>query len=201
MKQSVVADIPFALLDWDDLTNLTKHLASQVKSCNRSYDRLVALANGGLTMVRLLADELQLTDISLLQISSYSGVAEHDPEPIILQGLPEVVSGERLLIFEDIVDTGATLQVLDQYLDAIGVNEFDVATLVEKNHTVRPAEFVADRINRWIIFPYETRETIEDLVKKWQQSSLSAEQISANLLQIGFSKQQIEQFAQLELIF
>lgn len=194
MKESVVADIPFVLLNWEDLTKLTKNLAKQVKSCDRQYDRIVALANGGLTMVRLLADELELLDISLLQISSYSGVAEHDPEPIILQGLPEQVAGQRLLIFEDIVDTGATLQVLDKYLDTLGVHEFDVATLVEKSHTVRQAEFVAERINSWIIFPYETRETIEDLQSKWQAAGKDLSEIRGNLLQIGFTKEQIDQF-------
>lgn len=191
MKKSIVDDIPFALLDWNDLSNLTTKLAQQIEKDGRQYDRIIALANGGLTMVRDLADQLQQKNISLLQISSYSGVAEHDPEPVILQPLPMDVQAEKLLIFEDIVDTGSTLEVLDKYLDTLGVRNYQVATLIEKSATSRQAEFVGEHIDRWIIFPYETKETILDLVSKWQDK-FDQPQIVEHLRVIGFTVTEIE---------
>ena len=170
MKHSTVDNIPFTLLDWADLQSITDDLAHQINGQAQNFDRIIAVANGGLTMVRHLADRLNLKVISLLQISSYQGVAEHDPEPIILQPLPMDVQGERLLLFEDIVDSGATLKVMEQYLETIGVTEFKVATQVEKSHTVKHADFVGLHQDGWIIFPYETRETILDLGQKWRQA-------------------------------
>jgi len=187
MKQSVVDDIAFSLLDWSDLTQITEDLAQQINGQAQQYDRIVALANGGLTMVRHLADRLNLKTISLLQISSYQGVAEHDPEPVILQPLPMDVQGEKILLFEDIVDTGATLEVMDKYLDTIGVESYQVATQIEKSHTIRRAEYVGAYNDDWIIFPYETRETILDLKAKWLQASNTLAEVKEKLLTIGFS--------------
>lgn len=192
MKQSNVGDIPFALFNWSDMTELTEDLAKAINGQAKDYDRIVALANGGLTMVRHLADRLNQKTISLLQISSYQGVAEHDPEPIIQQPLPMDVQGEKLLIFEDIVDTGATLVVMDKYLDAIGVENYQVATLVEKSQTVRRAEFVGARNDSWIIFPYEIRETILDLNKKWQSVGLGNQDIRDRLTEIGFNSADLD---------
>ncbi len=194
MKQSQIDDIAFTLFDWPDLTQLTESLAQQILQSGQQFDRIVPLANGGLTMVRHLADRLNLKTISLLQISSYQGVAEHDPEPIILQPLPTDIQGENVLIFEDIVDTGSTLLVMDKYLETIGVDRYIVATQVEKSHTVRQAEYVGTRNDDWIIFPYEVRETILDLQAKWRKSQVQDSEIRERLVEIGFSNQDIVQY-------
>jgi len=194
MKQSIVDDIAFTLLDWPDLTQITEDLAAQINGQAQEFDRIVALANGGLSMVRHLADRLNFKTISLLQISSYQGVAEQDPEPVILQPLPMDVQGENILLFEDIVDTGATLEVADKYLETIGVSSYKVATQVEKSHTTYHADFVGVRNDDWIIFPYETRETILDLQSKWQSSGVTREEIFQRLTTIGFSQTDIDQY-------
>ena len=194
MKQSQIDDIAFTLLDWQDLTQLTESLAKQIFLSGESFDRIVPLANGGLTMVRHLADRLNLKTISLLQISSYQGVAEHDPEPIILQPLPTDIAGEKVLIFEDIVDTGSTLLVMKKYLETIGVSEYKVATQVEKSHTVAHADFIGTQNDDWIIFPYEVRETILDLQAKWESSGTLGSEIRERLKEIGFQDGDIEQY-------
>jgi hypoxanthine phosphoribosyltransferase len=194
MKQSQIDDIAFTLLDWQDLTRLTENLADQIMADGRKFDRIVAVANGGLTMVRHLSDRLNLKTISAMQISSYQGVAEHDPEPIILQPLPSDVQGESVLIFEDIVDTGSTLLVMDKYLETIGVHDYVIATQVEKSHTVRKAEYVGLRNSDWVIFPYESRETILDLQAKWHASGVSGGEIRERLFTIGFSSTDIDQY-------
>jgi hypoxanthine phosphoribosyltransferase len=192
MKHTHVGGIPFALLNWQDLTTLTEKLAAEILSSGQEFDRIIAVANGGLTMVRHLADRLNLKTISVLQISSYQGVAEHDPEPIIQQPMPLDVQGEKLLIFEDIVDTGSTLLVMDQYLETIGVSEYWIATQVEKSKTVRNADYVGARMDEWLIFPYEIRETIVDLMKKWRAEQIPDSEIRERLLTIGFASEDID---------
>lgn len=194
MKHSVIDDIPFVLLDWSDLTHITDDLAQQIQARAAEYDRLIAVANGGLTMVRYLGDRLNLKVISLLQISSYQGVAEHDPEPIIQQPLSSDVQGERLLIFEDIVDSGATLEVLKKYLETIGVDHYEIATQVEKSHASEHADYVGLHQDGWIIFPYEVRETIVDLKEKWQTAGVSESEIRERFMTIGFLPRDIDSY-------
>ncbi len=193
MKRSNVAGINFALLTWDDLTSLTSKLADEIQKDEVliQYDRIVALANGGLTMVRYLADHLNIKTINLLQISAYDSVAQQMPEPVLLQPLAINVSGEKILVFEDIVDSGATLKVVDNYFAALGVKEYKVAAQIQKNKAVRSADYVGEQIDDWIIFPYETFETIRDLNNQWLAKNLPESEIRENLSVIGFNESEI----------
>lgn len=194
MKVSKVQGIPFRLLDWEDLALLTNNLADQINGQARHLDRLVALANGGLTMVRHLADILEMDRISLLQIKSYTGINENVSQPRIEQPLHINVENENLLVFEDIVDTGNTLKSIQQYLEEKKAASYTVATLVQKTHATVKAEFVGAEWDEWIIFPYETRETIQALKQKWLGESISEDQIREGLQEIGFTHDQIDRF-------
>ncbi len=194
MKVSTVQGIPFRLLNWEDLAVLTNALADQINGKAQHLDRFVALANGGLTMVRHLADILEMDRISLLQVKSYTGINENVTQPRIEQPLHVEVQNEHLLVFEDIVDTGNTLRTIHEYLQEKGAASALVATLVQKSHSSVQADFVGARWDEWIIFPYETRETIQALQQKWSTAGVADQEIRAALLEIGFSVQQIDRF-------
>lgn len=194
MKVSTVQNIPFRLLNWEDLAELTNTLADQINGQAQHFDRLVALANGGLTMVRHLADILEMDRISLLQIKSYTSINENVTTPTIVQPLHIDVENENLLIFEDIVDTGNTLKSIQEYIVEKKASSYIVATLIQKSHTTKKAEFVAAEWDEWVIFPYETRETIQALKQKWLSSDVSESDIRQGLQEIGFTNDQIDRF-------
>jgi len=194
MKVSTVQNIPFRLLNWEDLAELTNILADQINGQARQLDRLVALANGGLTMVRHLADILEMDRISLLQIKSYTSINENVSTPSIVQPLHIDVENENLLIFEDIVDTGNTLKAIQEYIVEKKASSYVVATLIQKSHTTKKAEFVAAEWDEWVIFPYETRETIQALKQKWQANGVVESNIRQGLHEIGFTNDQIDRF-------
>lgn len=194
MKVSAVQNIPFRLLNWEDLAELTNILADQINGQARQLDRLVALANGGLTMVRHLADILEMDRISLLQIKSYTSINENVSTPSIVQPLHIDVENENLLIFEDIVDTGNTLKAIQDYIVEKKASSYVVATLIQKSHATKKAEFVAAEWDEWIIFPYETRETIQALKQKWLQGGVGESEVRTGLQEIGFTNEQIDRF-------
>ena len=190
MVLSQVANIPFALLDWNDLDRATRDLAQQVNASEISYDRIVALANGGLTMVRHFADLIDLRAISAMQVALYRGVNERHSEPEIIQPLTVSVENQRLLIFEDIVDTGATLEFTLKKLKELGATEIHTASLFRKSHASIHPEYAVELLDRWVIFPYEINETIRDLTEKW--SSETAEEVRHRLQEIGFKDHDID---------
>jgi len=194
MKVSTVQNIPFRLLNWEDLAELTNTLADQINGRARQLDRLVALANGGLTMVRHLADILEMDRISFMQIKSYTSINENVSTPSIVQPLHIDVENENLLIFEDIVDTGSTLKAIEEYIVEKKAASYVVATLIQKSHTTKKADFVAAEWDEWIIFPYETRETIQALKQKWLSSGVDEADIRQGLQEIGFTNDQIDRF-------
>lgn len=193
MKQTTQFGIPFSFWNWDDLERTTIQLADQVEATGKQYDRIIALANGGMTMVRLLGDRLGTNKISCVQLSFYQGINDTKKEPQIIQPLTAKVSGQNILIFEDIVDTGATLEFALSYLRDHGVASVETASLVVKPHTTIQPQFIGSVEKSWIIFPYEVRETIEELWEKWHEEQ-GVEATKTALMEIGFSPEDFAQF-------
>lgn len=195
MRESNVGGIPFALLDWNDLDRLTRELADKVLASGIKYDRIVPLANGGLTMARHFADLIDLRVISEMQVALYRGINEAHSEPKIIQPLSVSIAGERIIVFEDIVDSGKTLEFSLPKLLALGAKEVHTASLFRKSHASVHPEYSAKLLDKWVIFPYETRETISELSQKWQAEKHSQVEISQRLSDIGFGAADIRLFA------
>jgi hypoxanthine phosphoribosyltransferase len=193
MKQTTQFGIAFSLWSWDDLERTTIELADQIEATGREYDRIIALANGGMTMVRLLGDRLGTNKISCVQLSFYQGINDTKKEPQIIQPLTTKVSGQKILIFEDIVDTGATLEFALSYLRDHGVASVETASMVVKPHSSIQPQFAGVTEKSWVIFPYETRETLVELWEKWKDEH-GVEATREALLNIGFSPSDFAQF-------
>lgn len=186
MKHTSFDSMKFSLFTWEDMDLLTKKLAQQVLESGLEFDRIIAVANGGLTMARHFGDQINLRKISLLQTAFYASVGQTNEEPTILQPLAVDVTGERLLVFEDIVDTGATLEFITPLLlDQYGAASVTVAALVSKSWASVQPDFAAEQLDTWIIYPYETNETISALTQKWTKSGLGEDEIEGRLREIG----------------
>lgn len=84
MRHTTVDGTVFTLLGWDDLARLTEDLASHVAERELEFDRIIAVANGGLTMARHFGDLLGLRKISLLQTAYYAEIGETSRAPELL---------------------------------------------------------------------------------------------------------------------
>jgi hypoxanthine phosphoribosyltransferase len=180
--------VPFTKFSWDDIAKMTTDLAQQVLASGEEFDRLIALANGGLTMVRHCGDLLNIHTISSMQVKYYVGVNETAYEPLLVQPLPISVQGERVLVFEDVVDTGATLGFVNDYLEKAGAASVAIAAQVVKSHTKVQPRWFAAKHDSWVIFPYETRETIDILTKKWAAQGVPENEIAGRLTQLDLIK-------------
>lgn len=195
MRHTTVGGIAFTLLTWQDVDEITRELAEEVRQSGKVFDRIIAVANGGLTMARHFGDQVGLRKISLIQTAFYAEINETSREPQLLQPLVVNVKNERLLVFEDIVDTGRTLEFLRPLLmSEYGAGEVQVATLIQKPWTTSKADFVAREMDSWIIYPYETQESIRSLQKKWQNEGVNDQEIWKRLAWIGFDPDEIEKF-------
>lgn len=181
----VLENTPFVSLNWTDFGLLCDELGNKVVASGKKFDRLVPLANGGLTAARALADYVGTSVITPLQVTYYTGINERQREPIILQPLPVSVAGEHLLVVEDVVDTGATLAHVQVYLQSLGAASITIATLVQKPSAAVKAEIWALESTGWIIFPYEKTETRVDLTSRWQKQGVAPDHQISYLEQLG----------------
>lgn len=126
----VVGDV---ILTPDAIAERVAELGSAITHEYQGRDlRLVTILKGGLFFLADLAREIDLPlSIDFMAVSSYTGgTAGHVR---ITKDLDDSVQGAHILIVEDIIDTGLTLNYIMRNLRSRGPASIEVCTLVDKD--------------------------------------------------------------------
>lgn len=193
LKENKYDGIPYVSPNWEQMGEFTFELAKQILDSGAKFDRVVALAKGGWTWARTLMDYLGVDEISSLRIKAYAGIRELT-EPQITQPLTDSIFGEKILLFDEVIETGETIKKASEYLRIMGAKSLRIATLCYKPHSKVKPDFFAFQTSAWVIFPHEIRETIDELYGKWKASHVSEKEIRARLDKIGIPDKQVEFF-------
>jgi hypoxanthine phosphoribosyltransferase len=145
-------------MTWEDLGAAVHDLASQIQADGFSPDAVLALARGGLPCAGALAYALGVKSMATLNVEFYTGVDERLEDPLVLPPVPDLslLRAERLLVVDDVADTGRTLALAREFC-AQHVADVRTAVLYEKPQSVVQSDFVWRRTDRWIIFPWSAR--------------------------------------------
>lgn len=150
-------------------------LSKKIKAGGNSVDLIVAVARGGLTIAQLLTDFLALP-ITSFTVSSYRDL-QQQKNPEITFKIGNKLHDKKILLVDDISDTGKTFVRGIAYLKELGAKEILTASLLIKPKTNYLPDYYVRNTDRWVIFPYEIRETTEILLAKFRQEGLSEEAI------------------------
>ena len=94
---------------------------------------LVSVLKGALPfMADLMRAITAPVRIDLMEVSSYGSGTETSGKVRILKDLSSSIEGEHVLIVEDIIDTGLTLNYLTQYLGGKDPASLNICTLLDK---------------------------------------------------------------------
>jgi hypoxanthine phosphoribosyltransferase len=147
-------------MTWEDLGAAVDELASQIRADGFRVDAVLALARGGLPLAGALAYALGVKNMATLNVEFYTGVDERLEEPLLLPPVPDLalLRSERLLVVDDVADTGRTLALAREFCAQHGP-EVRTAVLYEKPQSVVHCDFVWRRTDRWINFPWSTPVT------------------------------------------
>ena len=162
---------------------------------NQGKNMYAVIKTGGKQYKVAAGDYLKVENVSSIQIEFYTGIGKTAKTPLITQSLPVSIKNEDILIFDDIVDKGDTLALAKEYLKYHGAKSITTATLIEKPWSKEKSDFFARQSEAWVIFPNEVRETIETLTDLWLEEGDQLSTIKAQLLEIGFSKDEVDLFA------
>lgn len=183
---------------WQDLDQLSFELAKQVIESGEKFDLVVALAKGAWPMSRALVDYLAMSNLVSLGIRFYSGINQRLKEPEVYQDLPVRVNGKKILLFDDVADTGESLIFASDYLLEQGAALVKTATLFFKERSAITPDYYASRTNAWIIFPFEIREMSQLLSNNWRKQGLAESAINARLKKLNFNEKIMQYFAKIE---
>lgn len=173
-------------LTWEDITSHVAILADKIRQSGWRPDVLVAIARGGLVPAMLLSDFLDVKDILTIQLEHWPAPGKVEEEVRLRYGLPDVdLSGKKVLIVDDVADTGDTLKFALEYLKSKYAN-IDVKTAalhVKKNKTKFIPDFWSVEVDPslWIVYPWNYVEDLTSLIRKVQCEGENVVQIMEKL--------------------
>jgi hypothetical protein len=142
-------------MTWDDLGDGTRVLAEQIVDDGFAPDILLGIARGGLLVAGALAYALGVKNTFTMNVEFYTGVDERLELPMILPPVPDLVDlqEEKVLIADDVADTGQTLLLVREFLEN-RVGETRIAVLYEKPRSRVRCDYVWRHTDLWIDFPW-----------------------------------------------
>ena len=143
------ADIGEILVQADDLQHRVRQLGAEI---TRDYDGkdllLIGVLKGAVFFLADLMREIECPcEVDFMAVASYGSATESSGVVRILKDLDTPIEGRHVLIVEDIVDSGLTLQYLLRTLDARGPASLEVCALLTK-----PERRTVDLPTRYIGF-------------------------------------------------
>lgn len=146
---------------YEEFGEASRVLAQQVVDSGYETDIVIAIARGGMLLAGSLSYALGVKSCGALNVEFYTGVGTRLPEPIILPPMldQQSLSGKRVLLVDDVSDSGRTLALVIQLLEASGA-EVRTVVLYTKPHTVQEATYTWRRTDKWINFPWSVQPPV-----------------------------------------
>ncbi|MCE4610489.1 MAG: hypothetical protein F7B17_00775 [Desulfurococcales archaeon] len=152
-------------LSWNDIEEASSLIARRVLESGFKPNVIVGVLRGGIVPARLIADELGVEDIGMLEVKLYTGINLRKPKPYVRQPLIIDVYDKKVLIVDDVSDTGLTLSLALDFVRTYMPSTVKTATLFIKPWTRLIPDYYAKSVEGWIVFPWEKREIEREMAK------------------------------------
>jgi hypoxanthine phosphoribosyltransferase len=160
-------------------------------------DITISIAQGGTIPTRILTDLLlkktQTITTTTINIKSYTNIAQTNTQPLLQQPLTTPINNKKILLIDDISDSGQTLKIAKQHLTTKNPTEIKTATLYTKPTTQTPPDFTEKTTNSWIVFPWEIKETLQNILQTHKEDKQATNNEFTKLVKAGLPKQLLKQ--------
>ena len=183
----MASNIQYEIPTWNQIYDMLLNQAQKIQNTPYKPDIIVAIARGGSVTARILTDLLETAELATIQVQFYVDIAQTKEEPTLKQALNIQVTGKKVLLVDDIADTGKSLQFSKNYLQQQGAAQIKTATLYLKPQSITNPDFYEKQTSNWIIFPWDIKETIRKIIQK-QSGKRQVNQEIAKLIKQGLPK-------------
>ena len=175
----------FVRISWTQLENDCFILAEKLQGIK--FDKIVAISRGGLVWARVLSDLLQIP-ISHMTIESYKNLRQ-EKETMISEAPVHALDDKIILLIDEIADSGKTLKRALSYFQNFPIKKIYVLTPYIKSKTKVVPDFYVHKLDSWIIFPYELKETFIAFSKILKSKKKAA----AKMISLGIERKLVRQ--------
>lgn len=152
-------------VSWSEYHQKIEHLAAKVYQSNWEFNQIVCIAKGGLQVGDILS-RIYDQPLAILATSSYGGPGNQVQGSLIFSrdlAMTTANLGNRVLLVDDLVDSGLTLTRTLTWLDrhyGFYIDEIRTAVLWYKACSVIAPDFYVDFLadDPWVHQPFEPYE-------------------------------------------
>ena len=153
------------------------------------YDHLVEGRTGRIPKI----------EFGTIGVSLYKGPGERYENPLVQHGISIPVSGETVLVIDDLGDGGGTMQFLTQYILDSGAHRVLNLALYMKPKAMEliGADFYFGEApqDTWIITPRERIETLMKRIPVWKERGASIAECRRRLIDlIGYMEREVDYY-------
>jgi hypoxanthine phosphoribosyltransferase len=154
-------------MNWNRFYALSREVARKIKLSGYKPDVIIGLARGGWILSRVLCDFLGVRDLFSVKVEHWGITASPDGEARVKYPLSLDLSGRKVLVVDDITDTGESMKKAVEHVKALGPAEIRTAALRHIEGSKFIPDYYGEEIEwRWVIFPWNYVEDMCNLIPK-----------------------------------
>jgi hypoxanthine phosphoribosyltransferase len=170
------------VMGWDNFQRLAEETAREIVESSYEPDFIVGLARGGWVLSRVLCDCLGVKDLVSLKVEHWGVTATPDGKARIKYPFDVDLTGHKVLVVDDITDTGQSMFVAMDYVKTLNPLEVRTAALLH----ITGSEFIPDFYGneicwRWVIFPWNYVEDMCNIIQKMEDAGVTTPDIKERL--------------------
>jgi hypoxanthine phosphoribosyltransferase len=193
-KKTTGNSLEFEFPSWDKIYTLLLNLADAIRKSEFEPDVIVGVSRGGWLPARIMSDLLENPNLANVAAKFYVGVAETKGEPAIMQPVSVPVKNKKVLVVDDIADTGESLKLVNSHLKKQGASDINIATIYYKPWSTMIPDYCEKETRCWIVFPWERKETVRKTVEKFRGEGKNVEEAKEKLISSGLDKKLVKRF-------
>jgi hypothetical protein len=190
----VSSSLEFEIPSWEQIYEMLIELADRIRRNGFEPDVIVGVSRGGWAPARVMSDLLENPELANVRAEFYLGVAETKGEPVITQPVSTSVKGKKVLVMDDVADTGKSLRLVKTHILNEGATDIKIATIYYKPWSVLTPDYYKKKTSLWVVFPWERKETIRNILKKYEQQKKPIEEAEKQLVRSGLDRKLVERF-------
>lgn len=144
------------LVSWEEIVGWARDLSKKIKESNYRPDVVVAIARGGFVPARLVCDFLMIENLVSIQSQHWTEAAKVEEKAIIKYPFKLDLSNSKVLIVDDIVDTGDSVLLAKEFIRKNwNVSDIRVAVLqwISPVAKFKP-DYYSVEVREWVWFQY-----------------------------------------------
>jgi hypoxanthine phosphoribosyltransferase len=162
MRETVEFETP----SWNQIHKMLINQSEKILADNYKPDIIIAITRGGWIPARVLSDLLEAHNLTTIGIEFYLDISKTRKKPILTQELSTPISGKKILLVDDVADTGESLQLAKKHILNKDKADLIISTLYKKPQSVIEPDYYEKTTKQWIIFPWEIKETAKKIWDK-----------------------------------